>query len=263
MGETTTTDPVAHLPRPSINAVTLDEPWQWLAAGWKDLTHAPKVSLSYGLIFVVVSWLLTLLLFNGRLFFLVPPLAAGFFLVAPLLGIGMYSVSRAIEKGEAVGYGVIKEAWRSNPVHLSAMGLFLMFLLLVWMLAANLVFALFFDRPVPDFENFVTQVFLSGESPLFLLMGLVSGAVIALFTFAVSVVTVPLLMDRDVDVMTAVQTSLAATRQNWQVMLLWASLIAMFVGVGIFTFYIGLLVSMPLIGHATWHAYRDVVAPEQ
>jgi uncharacterized membrane protein len=102
-------------------------------------------------------------------------------------------------------------------------------------------------------------VFLSGDSPVFVFSGIVVGAAIAAFTYAISAITVPMLMDRDTDVMTAMRTSVEAVRVNWQAMTLWACLIVMFVGVGIVTFYIGLLVAMPLVGHATWHAYRDLV----
>lgn len=246
--------------RPVINTVTLDEPWQWLAAGWKDLRHAPKYSLSYGMVFVLVSYLLTLALVNGQMFFIIPPLAAGFFLLAPLLGIGLYAMSRAIEQNRPVELSQLRKAWEFNPVHISAMGLILLMLMLGWMLAANLVFALFYHQPVPTWENFVAEVFLSGNHPLFLVAGVVSGGLIALFTFTVSAVSVPMLIDRQVDVATAVHSSYLAVRQNWRPMLLWACLIAMFVGVGILTFYFGLLVTMPLVGHATWHAYRDLIA---
>jgi len=262
MSETTTVEPSSPAPRPKINEITLDNPWQWLASGWHDLRQAPKFSLSYGLVFVVASFLLTLGLINGAMFFLIPPLAASFFLIAPLLGIGLYGISRAIEMGQKVEFCQAQIAWDSNPAHISAMGVVLMLIMLAWMLAAILVFVLFFDKPIPTWENFIPVVFLSGGSPLFLLVGIVSGGIIALFTFAISAVTVPLLMDRQIDVMTAMQTSFAAVRLNWRPMMLWASLIAMFVGIGIFTLYLGLLVSMPLVGHATWHAYRDLVAPE-
>jgi len=139
------------------------------------------------------------------------------------------------------------------------MALTLTMVLLVWMLAAILVFALFYDRPIPTWENFIPQVFLSGRSPLFLFTGVSVGAVIALFTFSITVVTVPMLMDRRIDLLSAIKTSLEATRRNWSAMALWASLIVMFVGVGLVTFYLGLIVTMPLVGHATWHAYRDLV----
>jgi uncharacterized membrane protein len=247
---------------PQINDITLDHPWRWLEAGWRDLRRAPQFSISYGAFFVLVSYLLTLGLFNGEMFFLVPPVAAGFFLVAPMLGVGLYQISRNNEQNQEVHFCQARDAWNSNPVHLSAMCVVLVFIMLLWMLAANLVFALFFTQPMPTWENFIPVVFLSGDNIGFVLAGIFSGAFIALFTFSISVVTAPMLMDRQTDVMTAMKTSFQATIQNWRPMLLWASLIAMFVGIGIFTFYLGLLVAMPLVGHATWHAYRDLVPRE-
>lgn len=248
------------IPRPSINEVTLDHPWEWLAKGWKDLRKAPRFSLTYGAVFVVLSYLLTLGLVYGEMFFIIPPLGAGFFLIAPLLGIGLYRISASVERGERVEFCQAWRAWKHNEVQLSALGLSLLMVLLVWILIALLVFALFYDRPIPSWENFIPQVFLSGQSPLFLITGVVTGGLIAAFTFSINVVTAPMLMDRPVNLLTAMATSMAATRRNWSAMLLWASLIVMFVGVGIVTFYLGLIVTMPLIGHATWHAYRDLVA---
>lgn len=248
-----------HAETPKVNPITLDHPWEWLAKGWKDLTRAPKFSLAYGAVFVVVSYLLTLGLVAEDLFFIIPPLAAGFFLVAPLLGIGLYQISDTLERGEQVQFCNALTAWKRNQTHLSAMALVLVLVMLAWMLAALLVFALLYHQPVPTWENFIPVVFLSGNSPVFLLTGILVGALIAAFTFAISAITVPMLMDRQVDVFTAMQTSVHAVRTNWQAMALWACLIVMFVGVGLVTFYLGLIVAMPLVGHATWHAYRDLV----
>ena len=245
--------------RPVVNQITLDHPWEWLAKGWKDIQRAPKFGLTYGAVFAAISYLLTLGLIYGNTFFIIPPLAAGFFLVAPLLGIGLYRISATLEEGGKVEFCQAWRAWKQNEVQLSAMALTLTMVLLVWMLAAILVFALFYDRPIPTWENFIPQVFLSGSSPLFLFTGISVGAVIALFTFSITVVTVPMLMDRGIDLLSAIRTSLEATRRNWSAMALWASLIVMFVGVGLVTFYLGLIVTMPLVGHATWHAYRDLV----
>lgn len=247
----------AHPDTPKVNTITLDHPWEWLAKGWKDLTRAPKFSLAYGAVFVVVSYLLTLGLVAEDLFFIIPPLAAGFFLVAPLLGIGLYQISDTLERGEQVQFCNALTGWKRNQVHLSAMALVLV--MLAWMLAALLVFALLYHQPVPTWENFIPVVFLSGKSPAFLLTGILVGALIAAFTFAISAITVPMLMDRQVDVFTAMHTSVQAVRTNWQEMTLWACLIVMFVGIGLVTFYLGLIVAMPLVGHATWHAYRDLV----
>jgi uncharacterized membrane protein len=253
----TTADP--HHSPAQVNEITLDQPWEWLGKGWKDLSATPKFSLMYGAAFVVVSYLMTIGLVYEQLFFIIPPLAAGFFLVAPLLGIGLYEISATLERGEEVQFCNATKAWKANEVHLSAMAVVLVMVVLVWMLAALLVFALFYNQPVPTWENFIPEVFLSGKSPGFLFSGVIAGALIAGFTFSITAISVPMLMDRQVDVLTAMQTSMQAVRTNWQAMALWASLIVMFVGVGIATFYIGLIVTMPLIGHATWHAYRDLV----
>jgi uncharacterized membrane protein len=139
------------------------------------------------------------------------------------------------------------------------MALVLVMVMLAWMLAGLLLFALLYDQPVPTWENFIPAVFLSGDSPVFVFSGIIAGGAIAAFTFAISAITVPMLMDRPVDVMTAMRTIVAAVRKNWQAMILWAALIVMFVGIGILTYYVGLIVAMPLVGHATWHAYRDLV----
>ena len=248
---------------PIVNEITLDHPWEWLAKGWQDLSRAPTFSLSYGAVFMLVSSLLTFGLVYESLFFIIPPLAAGFFLVAPMLGIGLYQISDSLEKGDEVQFCNALNAWKRNDVQFSAMAVVLVMVMLAWMLAAILVFALLYDAPVPTWENFIAIVFLSGESPLFLFTGIAVGALIAAFTFMISAITVPMLMDRQVDVLTAIQTSMQAVRTNWQAMALWACLIVMFVGVGLVTFYIGLVVTMPLVGHATWHAYRDLVPSDR
>jgi uncharacterized membrane protein len=250
---------VRHSARLHVNEITLDHPWEWLAKGWQDLRSAPRFSLLYGTAFTLVSYALTLGLMSRDMFFIVPPLAAGFFLLAPMLGIGLYQISDSLERGEPVQFCNALIAWKRNEVHLSAMAVILVLVMLAWMLIALVVFALFYHQPVPTWENFVPVVFLSGESPAFLFSGILAGGLIAAFAYAISAVTVPALMDRQIDVLSAIHVSMQAVRTNWQAMTLWACLIVMFVGVGIVTFYIGLVVTMPLVGHATWHAYRDLV----
>ena len=248
-----------HADTPKVNEISLESPWEWLAKGWEDLKRAPRFSLTYGAVFALFSVLMTLGLFYEGLFFMVPPLAAGFFLVAPLLGIGLYQISENLTAGRPLEYCQALQAWRRNSAQLGAMAVILVLVMLVWMLTALVVFALFYDNPMPTFENFVPQVFLSGENNGFVAAGIVSGGLIAAFAYCISAITVPMLMDRQVDVMTAMRTSVEAVKRNWAPMTLWAALIVMFVGLGIVTYYVGLIVTMPLIGHATWHAYRDLV----
>lgn len=252
-----TSEPYTEAPR--VNTISLESPWEWLAKGWNDLQRAPRFSLAYGAFFALVSVLLTLGLMWEGLFFIVPPLVAGFFLVAPLLGIGLYQISENLAAGREVQFCQALEAWKRNDVQLAAFAVVLVLVMLAWMLTALVVFALFYANPVPTWDRFFAEVFLSGENNGFLAAGILAGAVIAAFTFAISAVTVPMLMDRGVDVMTAMRTSVQAVKQNWQPMALWAALIVMLVGLGIATYYAGLIVAMPLVGHATWHAYRDLV----
>ena len=124
--------------RPRVNSITFDNPWEWLAKGWNDLIRAPRFSLLYGAFFVLLSYLLTLGLMAEHMFFIIPPLAAGFFLVAPLLGIGLYQISENLEKGKELKFCQVLEAWRRNKVQLGAMALVLVMVMLLWMLAGLL-----------------------------------------------------------------------------------------------------------------------------
>jgi uncharacterized membrane protein len=245
-----------------INEITLDHPWQWIGQGWNDFKHAPLLSVAYGMIFFLASILLTLLIFSSNFFFLVPPLAAGFFLVAPILAVFLYDTSRRLRKGESPSFTDTCKSCRDNPFHLTVMGVILMLVLIFWMMIANLVFAVFFSNAILTFENFLPTLFLSGDSPVFLAAGILSGGIIALGVFSITVISIPMLIDRDVNVLQAISTSYHAMLQNPRPLLLWASLIVMFVCLGFLTFYIGFVISMPVIGYATWHAYQDLVASE-
>ncbi len=254
--------PIASSGRPLIRAVALDQAWTWLAAGWADLGLGLSASLAFGLAIVGLSYLLFLMLLVLGWFHLVLPLAAGFSFLAPLLGIAFYDISRRLESGQAVTIGAVALAWRPNIVQIGSLGVVLLLLHLAWVRFATLLFALFFHESSPPIGEPLALIlfFLSPSSLAFLVTGTVIGAALAALAFAVSAVSVPMLLDRDVDAVTAILASLEAVRRNWKPMALWAALIAFFTAVGLATFCLGLIVTMPLIGHATWHAYRDLVA---
>ena len=244
----------------AVRTVGVDQPWQWLSAGWRDFQRAPLVSLTYGAVFVGAGFVLTLGLWLAGLAYLVLPLAAGFMLIGPVLAVGLYEVSRRIERGETVTLYAAFAAWRGNAAQIATMGLVLMLFLLAWIRIAFLIFALFFGPNPPSWEHLVTTLFFTTKGIPFLIVGIAAGGVLAAAAFGISLVAIPALLDRNVGVLCAVATSISAVMANWRLMIGWGALIALFTGAGIATFYIGLALTLPLIGHASWHAYRDLVA---
>ncbi len=245
-----------------VRRVGVEEPWAWLTAGWRDLSCVPIVSLTYGAAFVVVSFLLTLGLWVFGLFYLVLPLAAGFMLVGPVVAVGLYEVSRRLEQGRSVTLADTLVAWYSHRGPIATMGMVLMLFLLAWIWLAFLIFALFFGPAPPSWENLVTTLLFSTAGIPFLIVGIAVGGVLAAFVFAMTAVAIPALLDRDIGVLSAILTSFAAVLQNWRIMIGWGALIVVFTAAGLVTFYLGLAVTLPLVGHASWHAYRGLVPPE-
>jgi uncharacterized membrane protein len=242
-----------------VQRVAIDEPWEWLSAGWRDFRRAPVVSLTYGVAFVAVSFLLTLGLWLAGWFYLVLPLAAGFMFIGPVVAVGLYDVSRRLERGQTVTLHAAVMAWRANPGPIATMGLVLMLFLLAWIRLAFLIFALFFGATPPSWEHLVTTLLFSTQGIPFLIVGILVGGVLAAVTFAISVVAIPALLDREIGVLSAVATSVAAVLENWRIMVGWGALIVLFTAAGLAMFYVGLAVTLPLVGHASWHAYRGLV----
>jgi uncharacterized membrane protein len=245
-----------------VRRVSVDEPWAWLMAGWRDLSRVPVVSLTYGAGFVMASFLLTLGLWIFGLFYLVLPLAAGFMLVGPVVAVGLYEASRRLERGQSVTLGDTLAAWKTHRGPIATMGLLLMLFLLAWIWLAFLIFALFFGPSPPSWEHLVTTLLFSTAGIPFLIVGISVGGVLAAFVFAMTAVAIPALLDRDIGVLSAIVTSFAAVLKNWRIMIGWGALIVVFTAAGLVTFYLGLAVTLPLVGHASWHAYRGLVPPE-
>jgi uncharacterized membrane protein len=246
---------------PQLRDVTTEAPWTWLAAGWRDLCRARGVSLAYGLCFALISGGITAgLWYADRLQYL-PPLAAGFMLVGPLLAVGLYEVSRRLALGERPGLRHALGAIGRAPTRLSFFALIMMLALLFWIRIAFLLFALFMgtgDVPAP--EAMVSLLLFTPKGLGLLVVGTLIGALLAAAIFTISVVSLPLVLDREIDAVSAILLSIAAVRRNWKALLLWAWLIAAITAVGLATFYVGLILLFPLLGHASWHAYRALVA---
>jgi uncharacterized membrane protein len=231
------------------NKLGFDAPFRWLRLGWQDVKRAPRQSLAYGLGLVLFGYLITWLAWGEGNTVALFTLAMAFILSGPVLAFGLYSISRQLEHGREPRLGI---CWRESRNHLRNELLFalvMLVVLLVWARAASMVHVFF---PVGEDLGVLGWV-------EFLAVGSAVGSIFAAIVFSSSVVALPMMLDRNTDAITSVLTSVAAVIQNKGVMLLWAALIGSLMLIGFLTAYIGLVVVLPLIGHATWHAYRETV----
>lgn len=247
------------LTTPKVRKITLDDPWQWLAKGWKDTLHTPLASITYGAIFVVMGYLLVQLVQAQFHFVLV--LTAGFFLVGPFLATGLYDMSKRIEEGEKPSLIKALTAWRGNVRGILLFGLGIGFIMAFWVRLSAVLFAVLFAADSSfTVGRTIETLFFTGQGFAFLGVFMAVGGLFAAIVYCLSAVSIPMLVDdKHSDMITAVVTSVTAVRHNIGPMILWAGLIVLFVGAGLLLFYIGLAVAMPVIGHGTWHAYRALV----
>lgn len=243
----------------AVRKVSIEESGRWLAAGWRDMRRAPGPSLAWGGLFVAVSHLLYSGLSALGLGSLVLPLAAGFLLVGPIAAVGLYDISRRLERGEPVTLAESFTAWRRNPTQIGLMAFMLLIAMFVWIQVALILFALFFVGAPPSLGAFVAQLTTGTDNIPFLALGTLAGGIMAATVFAATAVSLPMLLDRDVTAADAVATSLMAVRANATLMVGWAVTIALLTFAGIAVFFLGLAITLPLVGHASWHAYRSMV----
>lgn len=242
-----------------VRRVPFDAPWKWLAAGWGDMWREPRISLAYGAIITVISLLIIFGLYVAEALSLALPLAGGFLLLGPIFAVGLYETSRRIDEGEGATLADMLRFSVSSPGQLAFMGVFLLIIYFVWLEIAFLLFMLFLGPQSLQLANIVPTLLFTGPGLGLLITGTAAGAVLALLVFAVTAISIPLLMRREVDAVTASATSIQAVAVNPPAMLLWAALIAGMTAFAFATLFLGLVVVFPLIGHATWHAYRDLV----
>jgi uncharacterized membrane protein len=226
-------------------------PLRWLAAGWRDFRRAWAASLTYGIALVLFGYLITWLAWSGGNTMALFVLATGFILIGPVLAFGLYSISRQLEIGlrPRLGYCLRESSGQMRNELLFA--LVLLVILLVWARAAAMI-----NIFVPIDEDLGLLGWVQ-----FLGIGSAVGAVFAAIVFTASAFSLPMMLDRDTDAITSALTSANAVLNNKGVMLIWGGLILLLVTIGFATAYVGLAIALPVIGHATWHAYRDAIAP--
>ncbi len=242
--------------KPEICKLTGDSAGRWLAAGWADMRNNPIASLIPGGICAQLGYLAILgAVLDGR-YLIIFPLLAGFLFTAPFVAVGVYEISRRREVGETVTLSTTFAAYRRNRVQITLMGLLLTAWLSIWVWLALQTFHGFFgDEPSILLEGLGTASTLG-----FLVVSNAIGGAMAVIAFMATAVSLPMLLDQRTDVITAMSTSWRACVANPQTMAWWAILIALVTTLGLVTFFVGLVVILPLLGHASWHAYRDLVA---
>jgi uncharacterized membrane protein len=240
---------------PSLRRLSIADPLRWLAAGWRDFVRAPWVGLFFGAVFVAMGWALMKVFERAPAWTLA--LSAGFLLMGPFLCLGLYRASQILEAGGKPGLGVCMLAFESRGGQLAIFGLVLLVLEMLWGRATLVIFAVSF-RGMPDFRG--SLLALADPANLtFTIAWLVVGAVFAAIIYALTVVSMPMILDRRTDAITAGLTSMRLVLTQPLVMIVWALLIALIVFVSMLPWFAGLLVTAPWIGHASWHAYRRAV----
>ena len=249
----------SHFDFPAIREVEFTRALTWLRMGLADMRAYPRASGFYGLCFAAMGVVL-LLVFRMAVDYTLT-LAMGFMLLGPFLSIGLYDLSRQREQGKPPSLAKSLVAWRGNPGGIGIYVLILTVVFLVWARASLVTFALFESRGMPTWSAFFNEL-TALKNIGFVVAFFGVGMFFAGIVFAFSVLSIPFLLDRHTDAVTAAAVSASSLLKNPGAMLLWAVLIALLIGVGLVTAYLALVFTAPLIGHATWHAYRDLVAAE-
>lgn len=235
--------------------LTAADPFRWLALGWKDFTTCPKVGLFYGACFFVMGHALWYVFQAAPAYVLA--LSAGFLLMGPFLCLGIYDASRAIEEGRRPSLRASLASWRPTKGTMAIFAGVLLILEMLWGRASLVVFAVTFNT-MPSTENLLAEL-VRIENIEFLITYTVVGAIFAGLIFVTSAISIPMILDRQTDAISSGLTSIRACLQNPGVMLLWGALITITVVLAMLPWFLGLLLAGPVLGHATWHAYRGIV----
>lgn len=247
---------IAHTPVYPIRAVPVSRPFIWLSRGWDDLLHHRMASLAYGLLVSVIGWIA--FSYERHPYFVAAAITA-FMLMGPLMAAGLCELSRCRDSNETADFDSSLKALRPNHDSLLGVANRLVLIAAAWFILSYVVMQLAFGSVAPHFEQTVWGDVLHQLSNQQIFAYLCSAGMLAVIVFVLSVVTVPMIIDRHVDSATAIKTSLRVSAKDWPAMLVWAILVALLIVVGLATYMVAMVVIFPLLGHATWYAYRDLV----
>lgn len=230
-------------------ALRAGAPLQWVRKGWADFCRTPRVSLTYGAVIVLLSWLVTGVGLKYGSYWAALILLSGFVFVAPVLAIGLYSISRQLARGMTPTLSTCLVELRKTLGTAMVFAIALLVLFLIWARAGSMVHVFFPMKANPDLSQLA----------LFLAIGTAVGSIFAGLTFLFSAFSLPMICDRDADAVTAIVTSVNAVLRNKRAMAVWVMLIVSLTALGFATALLGLAVVIPLLGYATWHGYVETV----
>jgi len=248
---------------PRVNTVTADDIKASLRAGFGDFLARPVMSGFFGLFYAVFGILFVwCLVWLGQVWMVIPAVVA-FPLVAPFAAAGLYEMSRRMQRGEAFGWSEILTVMaRQRQREMGWMAFVTLFIFWVWMYQIRLWIAIILqDASFSDFDGFLATVFFTPEGWTFLAIGTLAGAALSAVLFSVTVVAMPMLLERDTNFVTAMLTSIRVVTENPVVMLSWAAIISATMLLSLVPAFLGLVFTLPILGHTTWHLYQRAVEP--
>lgn len=242
-----------------VRTVDIARPLRWLRLGWGDFVRTPVAGLAHGATVALAGWAAILL--APKAWWLAPGAVSGFVLVAPILCTGLYELSRLLMRGARPGLADAARAWHRDAAPLVGLGLLLTALGTAWVLASSLLFWMFVKAPITTPLEFIRYAVV-GQGHLAFSLWLLAGGLGSALVFAITAVSPPLLLGRRVGLRCALLTSVRAVGENPVAMAGWAALILAAIALSLATAMLGFLLAVPVIGHATWHAYRDLVVTD-
>lgn len=247
------------VPRLQVRSVDSEASMHWLNAGIKDFKAAMGASMAYGMIYVILGLLLAWASWENPVF--ITSLAAGFLIIGPIVAVGFYCMSRTLEQGGKPHFTQGIDGLRFNAISLINFALVLGVLMGIWAVISSVTVALFFNN-LTITDNLLDTLIAHEQFTPFFIAWVAIGALIAAVAFAISVVSVPLITDKRVDFVTAMMLSVKTVLKNPGVMLSWALILATLIFLGFIFFFVTLAITLPIAGHASWHAYRDLIIEE-
>lgn len=247
---------------PQINHINLNDVVRSLREGWGDFTKAPLIGLFFGGFYTVGGLIILAALNYFHQTWMIFPIAIGFPLVGPFIAAGLYETSRRLSAGEPIVWtAIIGVVFSQRERELGWMAFVVLFIFWIWMYQIRLLTALFLgSKSMSSVEAFTGVVTSTSDGAVYLLTGTIVGGVLALVLFSTTVISMPLLMEREYDFVTALITSIRAVFANPIPMLMFGAIVTFLAFIALAPFFLGLLIVLPVLGHATWHLYKKVIS---